>query len=85
MASPLAATFTATPLTERGTAGKIDVQEDGSWLCYASGKTVILRDARKPTACDTCALLRPLRTGRGLTRTPELEHRECRECREPPQ
>ena len=57
--SGLSATFAATPLTERGTAGKIDVQDDGSWLCYASGKTVILRDVRKPTVCDTCALRRP--------------------------
>lgn len=50
------ATFGGNPPTERGTAGKIDVQEDGSWMCYAAGKTVLLRDVRKPTVCDTCAL-----------------------------
>jgi WD40 repeat protein len=53
MATPSTQTFGANPTTERGTAGKLDLADDGNWLAYASGKTVILRDARKSTICDT--------------------------------
>jgi WD40 repeat protein len=40
------------PHTERGTAGKIDVCEDGSQLVACSGKIVFLRDSRQLTKCD---------------------------------
>jgi len=41
------------PETVRGNAGKIDVQEDGARMAYCSGKTVVLRDARMLTKCDS--------------------------------
>ena len=46
-------TFGAGPHTERGTAGKIDVSQDGKGILTCSGKTVIIRDARQLTKVDS--------------------------------
>jgi WD40 repeat protein len=45
-------TLGANPQTERGTAGKIDVSEDGGHIATCSGKTVIIRDARQLAKCE---------------------------------
>lgn len=52
MAFTLKQTFGAGPHTERGTAGKLDICEDGKAILTCSGKAVVIRDARQLTKCE---------------------------------